>query len=166
MRANSSLRSSGGPRKSCLSTIPRLPTRKCCAPSSERIEKGVDIKVIGTVGRKSHHLEVRPLAGLRLHTRTIIRDRREAFVGSQSLRVAELDSRREVGVIVRESKAVSGLIEAFESDWARKEVAENAQVTPREIKKKLKAMVKKLSPLNPLVKEAVKEVVSKVGRRG
>ena len=150
-------------KKELLIYDPKIADSAMLRALSKRIEKGVEIKVIGAVGRKSHLLEVRPLAGLRLHTRTIIRDRREAFVGSQSLRVAELDSRREVGIIVRESKVVSGLVKTFEADWERKRVAEDAQVTPREIKKKLKAMVKKLSPLNPLVKEAVREVVSKVG---
>ena len=43
---------------------------------------------------------------MRLHTRTIIRDGRQAFVGSQSLRQPELDSRREIGIIVRDVKAV------------------------------------------------------------
>jgi hypothetical protein len=130
---------------------------------SNRIQKGVDIKVIGAIGRRSHFLNVRPLAGLRLHTRTIIRDGREAFVGSQSLRVAELDSRREVGIIVRESKVVKGLVQTFEADWGREKVSEDAQATTREIKKRLKTTVRKLSQLNPLVKEAVSEVVSKVG---
>jgi hypothetical protein len=86
-------------------------------------------------------------------------------VGSQSLRVAELDSRREVGIIVRELKVVRGLVKTFETDWKRKETAEEPQVTQRAIKKKLKTMVKKLSPLNPLVKEAVSDVVSKVGSK-
>jgi len=128
---------------------------------SARRDKGVKIRVIGGVGRKSHSLEVRPLSGLRLHTRTIIRDGREAFVGSQSLRVAELDSRREVGVIFRGSKLVNGLVKTFEADWERKQVAADAQITPKEVKKKLKTMVKKLSPLNSKVKEAVSEVVSR-----
>ena len=43
---------------------------------------------------------------------------RQAFVGSQSLRTAELDSRREVGLIVQDAKAVKQLIDTFESDWA------------------------------------------------
>jgi len=34
------------------------------------------------------------------------------------------------------------------------------------LKKKLKDMVEKLSPLNPMVKEAVREVVSKKGSAG
>jgi cardiolipin synthase A/B len=130
---------------------------------AERAKKGVDIRVIGTLGRKSHGLRVRPLTGFLLHTRTIIRDRREAFVGSQSLRKAELDSRREVGVIVRESTVVSRLIDTFEADWGVKESAEMIHASPRALKKSLKKMVEKLSPLNPLVKEAVKEVVSKKG---
>ena len=67
---------------------------------------------IGRVGKRSP-LEARNLFKLRLHTRTIIRDRRQAFIGSQSLRRAELDSRREVGVIVREPKVVNGLIKTF-----------------------------------------------------
>jgi len=128
---------------------------------NERAKKGVTIRVIGTLGRKSHHLQVRPLGGFRLHTRTIIRDRREAFVGSQSLRKAELDSRREVGVIVRDSKVVSGLVNTFEADWSAKEAEVTIQNAPQELKKTLKDMVEKLSPLDPLVKEAVKEVVSK-----
>jgi len=151
-------------KKELLIYDPKIADPAMLRALSNRIQKGVDVKVIGAVGRKSHLLEARPLSGLRLHARTIIRDRREAFVGSQSLRVAELDSRREVGVIVRESKVVSGLVKAFEADWDRKKVAEETHATPREIKKKLKRMVDKLSPLNPLVKEAVSEVVSKVGK--
>lgn len=150
-------------RKELLIYDPKIADPAILRALSNRVHKGVDIRVIGSVGRKSHFLNVRPLSGLRLHTRTIIRDRREAFVGSQSLRVAELDSRREVGVIVRDQKLVNGLVKAFEADWNRKRVPADKQVTPRETKKKLKGVVKKLSPLNPLVKEAVSEVVSKVG---
>ena len=142
---------------------PRVADAQMLRALSARAKEGVDIRVIGTLGRKSPHLLVRPLTGFRLHTRTIIRDRREAFVGSQSLRKVELDSRREVGVIVRESKVVGGLIDTFEADWGVKETAETIQAAPRELKKTLKKMVEKLSPLSPLVKEAVKDVVSKKG---
>ncbi len=88
------------------------------------------------------------------------------FVGSQSLRKAELDSRREVGVIVRDSKVVSRVVNTFEADWGAKDTAETIQDTPQVLKKKLKDMVEKLSPLNPMVKEAVQEVVSKKGSAG
>ncbi len=40
------------------------------------------------------------------------------FVGSQSLKKAELDARRELGVITREPKVVKKILETFEADWA------------------------------------------------
>jgi len=129
---------------------------------SERAKAGVEIKIIGRVSKRNPGLDVRNLAGLRLHTRTIIRDRRQAFVGSQSLRRAELDSRREVGIIVHEPKAVNGLIQTFEADWARKEAEDEqrAKDKPKVSKSDVKALVKELSPLNPIVEEAVKQVAS------
>jgi cardiolipin synthase len=142
---------------------PKIADTEMLRALNERAKKGVDVRVIGAVGRKSPHLNVRPLSGFRLHTRTIVCDRREVFVGSQSLRKAELDSRREVGVIVRDSKVVSGVVNTFEADWGAKHTAETIQDTPQVLKKRLKEMVDKLSPLNPLVKEAVREVVSKKG---
>jgi phosphatidylserine/phosphatidylglycerophosphate/cardiolipin synthase-like enzyme len=129
---------------------------------SERAKAGVEIKVIGRVSRRNPGLEVRDLAGMRLHTRTIIRDRRQAFVGSQSLRRVELDSRREVGIIVHEPKAVSGLIHTFEADWDRKATEEQlrSQTKPKVSKVAVKELVKELSPLNPIVEEAVKQVAA------
>jgi phosphatidylserine/phosphatidylglycerophosphate/cardiolipin synthase-like enzyme len=148
-------------RKELLIYDPKIADPEMLRALNERATKGVDVRVIGAVGRKRHHLKVRSLGGFLLHTRTIVRDRREAFVGSQSLRKAELDSRREVGVIVRDSKVLSGLSNTFEADWSAKETATTVQPTRQEMKKTLKAMVEKLSPLDPVVKEAVKEVVSK-----
>jgi phosphatidylserine/phosphatidylglycerophosphate/cardiolipin synthase-like enzyme len=145
---------------------PKIADTEMLRALNERAKKGVDVRVIGAVGRKSPHLNVRPLSGFRLHTRTIVCDRREVFVGSQSLRKAELDSRREVGLIVRDSKVVSGVVNTFEADWGAKHTAETIQDTPQVLKKRLKEMVDKLSPLNPLVKEAVREVVSKKGSAG
>jgi phosphatidylserine/phosphatidylglycerophosphate/cardiolipin synthase-like enzyme len=150
-------------KKELLIYDPKIADEEMLRALHERAQKGVDVRVIGALGKKDHQLQVRPLGGFRLHTRTIIRDRREAFVGSQSLRTAELDSRREVGVIVRESKVVNGLISTFEADWGAKDTAETIQATPRELKKTLKKVVKKLSPLNHLVKDAVEDVVSKKG---
>jgi len=153
----------GRARKELLIYDPKVADPGMLRTLSVRLNKGVKIRIIGAVGRNSHSLEVRPLSGLRLHTRTIIRDGREAFVGSQSLRVAELDSRREVGVIVRGTKLVNGLVKTFEADWERKKIGDSAPESAGEMKKKLKKVVKKLSPLNPLVKEAVSDVVSQVG---
>ena len=55
-----------------------------------RAQAGVNIKVIGRVSRGGSGLDVRKLAPMRLHTRTIIRDGSQAFIGSQSLREVEL----------------------------------------------------------------------------
>jgi phosphatidylserine/phosphatidylglycerophosphate/cardiolipin synthase-like enzyme len=156
----------GRAKKELFLYDPKIADTEVLSALNERAKKGVDVRIIGSVGRKCPHLKVRPLGGFRLHTRTIIRDGREAFVGSQSLRKAELDSRREVGLIVRDAKVVSGLLKTFEADWGAKESAEAVKTTPQELKKNLKEMVEKLSPLNPLVKEAVKEVVSKEGNAG
>jgi phosphatidylserine/phosphatidylglycerophosphate/cardiolipin synthase-like enzyme len=144
---------------------PKIADTEMLRALSEQAKKGVDVRVIGSVGRKSPHVKVRSLSGFRLHTRTIVCDRREVFVGSQSLRKAELDSRREVGVIVRDAKVLIGVVNTFEADWGAKETAETVQSTPQVLKKSLKEMVDKLSPLDPLVKEAVREVVSKRGER-
>ena len=44
-----------------------------------------------------------------------------------------------------------------------KEAPAHIQVPTRRLKKNMKAAVAKLSPLNPIVKEAVKEVIAKAG---
>ena len=155
-------------KKELLIYDPKIADAEMLRALSERTKAGVEIKVIGRVSKQNPGLEVRNLAKLRLHTRTIIRDRRQAFVGSQSLRLAELDSRREVGVIVREPKVVNALIRTFETDWAMREVEENQQseANLKDIKKAVKELVKELSPLNPIVKEALKEAASEAGSAG
>ena len=97
----------------------------------ERAKAGVEIKVIGSVAGRAE-FDVQKLAGTRLHTRTIIRDRRQAFVGSQSLRTAELDSRRELGLIVQDAKVVKKLIETFEADWVSHEREESGGRSDRD----------------------------------
>ena len=71
----------------------------------DRAKAGVEIRVIGRVTAR-FEIGIKKPTAMRLHTRTIIRDHHQAFVGSQSLRSAELDSRRELGLIVRDSKIV------------------------------------------------------------
>jgi len=141
-----------------------------------RAKAGVEIKVIGSVARGAQ-FDVRKLTGNRLHTRTIIRDRRLAFIGSQSLRAAELDSRRELGLIVQDAKVIKALIDTFESDWAganarktpapSKEpeapAAEQAAVTVKEAEKAVQVLTKELDPLAVSVKKAVRKAVAKAG---
>jgi phosphatidylserine/phosphatidylglycerophosphate/cardiolipin synthase-like enzyme len=90
----------------------------------QRAKAGVDIRVIGKVGKRGGDLRVQKMPGQRLHVRAMIRDGEAAFVGSQSLRGLELDLRREVGVIVKDPKTVKGMLEVFEQDWARTDLGQ------------------------------------------
>ena len=83
----------------------------------ERAKAGVEIRVMGKLEKKDLEADVEKFPG-RLHARIIIRDGRNAFLGSQSLRRLELDGRREVGVIITDPKVVRQLVSTFESDWA------------------------------------------------
>jgi len=85
----------------------------------ERVKQGVEVRVLGKVG-KGASLDARKMPpGPRLHVRAIIRDGSSAFVGSQSLRKLELDGRREVGLLVHETAVARRMAEVFESDWHR-----------------------------------------------
>jgi cardiolipin synthase len=87
------------------------------------VKSGVDVRVLGTVGKRAKQFKADRMKSLRLHARVVIRDGREAFMGSQSLRTAELDSRREVGLIVKDPKIVKQVVATFEKDWAETKVA-------------------------------------------
>lgn len=146
----------------------------------ERAKAGVEIKIIGSVAGRPP-FDVQKLAGTRLHTRTIIRDRRRAFIGSQSLRAEELDSRRELGLIVQDAKAVKTLVATFESDWVdmstRTSVASQAPedtcepedaavpeaISGKEVEKAVQVFTKELTPLSISVKKAVRKAVARAG---
>jgi phosphatidylserine/phosphatidylglycerophosphate/cardiolipin synthase-like enzyme len=92
-----------------------------------RAKAGVNIRVIGRVGKRVGSLRVQKMPGMRLHVRAMIRDGDTVFVGSQSLRALELDGRREVGVIVRDATVVKRLQEIFEEDWAKTDLGRKEQ---------------------------------------
>ena len=154
---------------------PRIADKEMLRVLQERVRAGVEIKIIGSVTGRTQ-LDVKKLSGMRLHTRTIIRDRRQAFVGSQSLRTAELDLRRELGLIVQDAKAVKQLIETFETDWvctdgkkiraeptAPDAPADEPSASAREVKKAVDVFTKELDPLVISVKKAVRNAVTKAG---
>jgi phosphatidylserine/phosphatidylglycerophosphate/cardiolipin synthase-like enzyme len=143
---------------------------------SERAKAGVEVNVIGSVAGRTP-FDVQKLAGTRLHTRTIIRDRKQAFVGSQSLRTAELDSRRELGLIIQDAKTVKTLIATFEADWTKKSTkkpaaspkepkadAHEPAVSEKEAEKAVRVLTKELDPLAVSVKKAVKKAVAESGK--
>jgi phosphatidylserine/phosphatidylglycerophosphate/cardiolipin synthase-like enzyme len=82
-----------------------------------RAKAGVEVKVIGAMNRRVKGVEVRELPLFRLHAQAIIRDGKEVFFGSQSLRKVELDQRREVGLITDDADAVQSFLIIFEMDW-------------------------------------------------
>jgi cardiolipin synthase A/B len=131
-----------------------------------RAKDGVEIRVIGKMARHSSQISVRKLPKLRLHTRTIIRDRKEIFIGSQSMRELELDSRREIGIIFRAAEIAGQLIEVFEDDWkggvvASGDEADDVTKPPaaKVAKKVAKSVSKGMAPVAPVVEQAVKDVL-------
>jgi cardiolipin synthase A/B len=158
-------------KKQLLIYDPQISDSEMIRILQERAKAGVEIRVIGKIGERAG-IKVQKLTRMRLHTRTIIRDGHQAFVGSQSLRAAELDSRREVGLIVRESKIVKKLLATFEEDWgatdgaieqpAQKQEAPSA-VPKKEAEKAVAVLVHELQPLTATVKKAVKKVVERAG---
>jgi phosphatidylserine/phosphatidylglycerophosphate/cardiolipin synthase-like enzyme len=165
-----------GAKKELLIYDPKISDKEMLRTLQGRAKGGVEIKVIGSVAGQVP-FEVQELSGKRLHTRTIIRDRRQAFVGSQGLRTAELDSRRELGLILHEAKAVKGLIATFESDWTgtkekkapagqkKSDTAmdERATVSGKEAEETVQLLTKKMAPLAVSVKKAVKKAVAQSG---
>lgn len=94
---------------------------------AERARKGVRIRVIGSLKQSIDGVAVQKPADIRLHVRAIMRDGTHAFVGSMSLRKLELDKRREIGVLVNNSKLTRDLMSVFESDWAPEEAGTTAE---------------------------------------
>jgi phosphatidylserine/phosphatidylglycerophosphate/cardiolipin synthase-like enzyme len=79
---------------------------------------GVEVRVIGRVEKVLRQVQVEKCPGDRLHVRAMAVDGERAFVGSQSLRRAELERRREIGVIIDDQPTVRRIVETFECDWA------------------------------------------------
>jgi phosphatidylserine/phosphatidylglycerophosphate/cardiolipin synthase-like enzyme len=123
-------------RKELLIYDPKVADRMMIRLLQERAKAGVDIRILGRLAKRGAGLKVEKLAKPRLHVRAILRDARELFVGSQSLRAAELDKRREVGVIVRDASTARQFREMFEGDWARMsgKSSEKGEVTNKEAK--------------------------------
>jgi cardiolipin synthase A/B len=84
----------------------------------DRARRGVEIRIIGKLEKPIPGVETRKLPDLRLHVRAMVRDGATAFLGSQSLRKPELDARREIGVIVKDSRVARKIKAVFDSDWA------------------------------------------------
>jgi len=150
---------------------PKIADKPMLKLLEDRAKAGVDIKIIGSLGVRGSNLWVTPLTSMRLHTRTIIRDSRQAFIGSQSLRQPELDLRREIGMIVGDATVVKTLLATFESDWAstgfdetRETMKATTEAEPRPTVKATRALAKEMPPLKTTLKKAIKQAVAKAGQ--
>jgi len=124
-------------KKQLLIYDPKVTDLQMLRLINQRIKAGVDVRIFGKVGKRGNAMRVQKLPTHRLHVRAMIRDGDTAFVGSQSLRALELDGRREVGLIVKEPKAVKHMLEVFESDWSYTDLAaKEAKEAKKELKEK------------------------------
>ena len=156
-----------GAKKELLIYDPNISDRAMLRLLGDRKDAGVKIRILGGVSAK--HFQGCELKRMRLHTRTIIRDRKDAFVGSQSLRQGELDARREIGVIFRDAGVVKDLVRTFEEDWAasasddlkteeRTEEPRKEAWRPRTVVKRVaKSVVKKIK-VAPVAKKVAKAI--------
>lgn len=149
---------------------PKIADKQILKLLEERAKAGIDIKIIGSLGVRGSNLWVTPLTSMRLHTRTIIRDGRQAFIGSQSLRQPELDLRREIGMIIGDKAIVKTLWATFESDWiatgfdeTRETVKATTEPEPLQTAKVTRALAKELPPLKTTLKKVIKQAVAKAG---
>lgn len=129
----------------------------------ERSKAGVEIKLLGRLSRDTSKIEVHKLF-MRLHTRMMVRDGEDVFLGSQSLRTAELDARREIGLIFHDPKIAARLTETFEDDWRESQKCNatdavgDAPTVQKVAKKVAKTVIKALPPVTPVLEIVVREV--------
>jgi phosphatidylserine/phosphatidylglycerophosphate/cardiolipin synthase-like enzyme len=107
-----------GARKELLIYDDKVTDRQMVRTLQERQNAGVQIRIIGKADKKLTGVEARKMPDIRTHLRAVIRDGSTAFFGSQSLRKLELDGRRELGVIITDSRIAKKMQAVFETDWA------------------------------------------------
>jgi len=112
-----------GARKDLMIYDPKLTDPSMIRVLHQRVAAGVSVRIMGKLGKRGSGLKAEKLPGKRLHVRAIVRDGKQIFVGSQSLRKLELDGRREVGVIIADRRVVARLAATFEADWAKTDIA-------------------------------------------
>ena len=155
-----------GAKKQLLIYDSKISDRAMIRLLEDRARHGVDIRIIGRVAHRNGGLDPHKLQNMRLHTRTTLRDSHQMFLGSQSLRELELDARREIGVIVHDTKVVNAMVRVFEEDWNSTGSSDTAAPTEqpaapvkRVARKAAKAVAEELPALAPVVEQAVQQVI-------
>jgi len=106
-----------GAKERLLIYEPKLTDRLMQKAIELRAHAGIDVRIISKAAKKNGGFEVAAYPGDRMHVRAIVQDSKRVFIGSQGLRRAELDRRREVGVIADDKDVVRGVARIFEADW-------------------------------------------------
>jgi len=114
-------------REQLLIYEPRLTDRLIQKALEQRAMAGINVRIISKVAKNANAVQVAAYPGERMHVRAIVQDSRRVFIGSQGLRRAELDRRREVGVIVDDKDVVRGVTRIFEKDWAETPLAKGGR---------------------------------------
>jgi phosphatidylserine/phosphatidylglycerophosphate/cardiolipin synthase-like enzyme len=146
---------------------PKVSDRAMLRLLAERANAGVQVRIIGRVAGRWPAIESRKLGNQRLHTRSMVRDGSWVFLGSQSMREMELDERREVGLIFRDSRVARRIRDTFEADWkasehALEQPAEEEVPTERIARRVAKAISKELPDVGPLMDGAVQELAGEL----
>ena len=110
-----------GARRELLIYDPQVSDEAMLRLLAQRLRAGVLVRVIGKIEPK-WKIPGEKLPGARLHVRAIIRDRRRAFLGSQSLRRLELEKRREIGIMIHDECVVKQMVDVFQEDWRKTEL--------------------------------------------
>ncbi len=148
-------------KKELLIYDPKISDRAMLRLLEDRRNAGVEIRVIGRV---NHNLRSCELKRMRLHTRTMVRDRAHVFIGSQSLRQLELDARREIGVIARDGASLKHIVHTFEEDWVAsygeglERKTRKHEVPAKETAKKVAHLVSEDVRINPAAKKIAKAI--------
>jgi len=114
-------------REQLLIYEPRLTDRLMQKALEQRAMAGINVRIISKVAKNANAVQVAAYPGERMHVRAIVQDSRRVFIGSQGLRRAELDRRREVGVIVDDKDVVRGVTRIFEKDWVETPLAKGGR---------------------------------------
>jgi cardiolipin synthase A/B len=152
-----------GAKKELLIYDVKVADRQMLRLLQQQKAAGVQVRILGNVAKRVTSFESRPYERMRLHTRTIIRDRAQAFLGSQSLKQLELDGRREIGIIARDRKIVAEMARVFEEDWKASEADfEKTRVLTAALPTG-KAKKKIVKAIEPVLGRVVEKVVSAQG---
>ncbi|SRR6266487_317149 len=88
------------------------------APSSSSSSDSTGDSNSSGISTISHTgVQVREDPRLYMHAKMMLVDGQRAFVGSENISAASLDSNRELGILVSDQKALSTLQQTFQQDW-------------------------------------------------